>query len=148
MDVFLSILLMLVLLASYVWYIFYAPDWLTDLVGKLFYWSVHLLHDLTMFSITLVNISVHLAHWIGRILVVLIFLGASITLTDSVLLIFDFEFLDHEGLLFKLTRLLEDKITWVASTAVVATTVALGHFKTIDFNYDKHKQEVREKRNK
>ena len=59
--------------------------------------------------------------------------------------IFDLRFLEPGGTVFEMTRLFEDKVTWVASTAIVATTVALGHFKTLDLNYEKHREEVREK---
>ena len=140
------------LLAFIFWYLVLAPNWVRSLIEYLFEKIHILLLWVVSASIEIVNTSVHFFHWIGRVFVVIIFLGATITLLDNIAVVLDIKLLNHSGVIFKLTRLFENRITWVASTAIVATTVALGHFKTIDFNYEKHRQEklkeYREKRDK
>lgn len=126
-------------------YLFYVPYWarrtIEDILGQVQFFILWLI-DKTLKTINLV---VHSLHWVGRVLVIFIFIGATITLADNVAVILEVEILDHRGIIYKLTRLFENRVNWVASTAIVATTVALGHFKTIDFNYEKHRQEMLEK---
>jgi len=97
------------------------------------------------FAIDAVDIAIHLMHWFGRVLVLLIFMAASLVLLDNIFAVFDMNLLEPQGAVFKLTRLFDDRITWVASTAVVATTVALGHFKGLDLNYRKRIDELKNK---
>jgi hypothetical protein len=145
MEIVLKIIGLIAFLAFAFWYSFIAPDWLRSLGEYLFEKLYSFLLSVINISFEAVNISVHILHWVGRVLVMMIFFGAAIILIDNIAVVLEIEFLNHENVVFKLTRLFENKITWVASTAIVATTVALGHFRTIDFNYEKHRQEKLEK---
>ena len=145
MDVIFSVMKIVGLIGLLFWYLFLAPSWVREwsenallFIQSAVFWCV----DVAVKSI---DIAVHLFHWLGRFFVVMIFVGAAITLSDNIAAIFDLRFLRSSGVVFEMTRLFEDKITWVASTAIVATTVALGHFKTLDLNYQKHREEVRAK---
>ena len=145
MDVIFSVMKIVGLIGLLFWYLFLAPSWVREwsenallFIQSAVFWCV----DVAVKSI---DIAVHLFHWLGRFFVVMIFVGAAITLSDNIAAIFDLRFLGSSGVVFEMTRLFEDKITWVASTAIVATTVALGHFKTLDLNYQKHREEVRAK---
>jgi hypothetical protein len=145
MEIVLKIIYLIVFLAFVFWYYILAPDWVRSLVEYVFEQMNLLLLWIISISIKAVNICVHFLHWIGRVFVVVIFLGAAIVLIDNIAVVLEIDLLNHDNVLFKLTRLFENRITWVASTAIVATTVALGHFRTIDFNYEKHRQEKKEK---
>lgn len=150
MEIALRLLGPIALLALLFWYLNIAPNWVRSTLEFMFEQICLLLLWVINASIEVMNVVVHVLHWVGRVFVSTIFLGAAITLMDNIAIILEMELLNHSGVIFKLTRLFDNRITWVASTAIVATTVALGHFKTIDFNYEKHRQEklakYREKR--
>lgn len=145
MDIVVSTIKIVGLVGLLLWYLLFAPSWAREWsenallsVQAAVFWCIDV-------AIKSIDIAVHLFHWLGRFFVVVIFVGAAITLSDNMAAIFDLRFLEPSGAVFEMTRLFEDKITWVASTAIVASTVALGHFKTLDLNYEKHREEVREK---
>ena len=128
-----------------IWYLLFAPSWVREWSSNVLLFAQGALFWCIDVAIKSIDIAVHLFHWLGRFFIVVIFFGAAITLSDNMAAIFDLRFLEPGGTVFEMTRLFEDKVTWVASTAIVATTVALGHFKTLDLNYEKHREEVREK---
>ncbi|GHC21458.1 hypothetical protein [Aidingimonas halophila] len=145
MDIVISAIKIVGLVGLLLWYLLFAPsgvrEWLEYALLSIqaaVFWCI----DVASKSI---DIAVHLFHWLGRFFVVVIFVGAAITLSDNMAAIFGLRFLEKSGAVFEMTRLFADRVTWVASTAIVATTVALGHFKTLDLNYKKHREEVREK---
>jgi len=138
-------MLAILFIASAIYYSLYAPEWLKGFLREFFriIWSIIL--DFSLAAYHLLNISIHVLHWVGRFFVVLIFIGASVTLIDNISIVLDIRLLNPEGTVFKLTTLFENKVTWVAATAIMAATVALGHFKTLDFNYQKHEEEQKAK---
>ncbi len=145
MEILIKIIISATIVALIFGYLFYVPYWVKETI-------IDILSEIQLFILWLIdktlktiNIAVHSLHWVGRVLVIFIFIAATITLADNIAVVLEAEILNHNNVIYKLTKLFENKVTWVASTAVVATTVALGHFKTIDFNYEKHRQETIEK---
>lgn len=120
---------MLVIIVGIVFYIYYFTHYRVNIL--------HILHDFTKDIIKLIKLviifSIHAAHWVGRCFVVLIFIGSAISLINNISIALEINFLDPAGNIFKLTKLFEIQSTWAAATAVVGTTVALGHFRNADF---------------
>lgn len=145
MDVLIKFLQISSILAIAIWYLLFAPQWVRKASENLLMWTQIIVFRSVDAAVNVVSLSVHSLHWLGRVFVIVIFIGAGLTLTNNIAIIFNLGFLEQGSLTFKLTRLFEDKITWVASTAIVATTVALGHFRTLDLSYEKHRQEILER---
>ena len=126
MDVLIKFLQISSILAIAIWYLLFAPQWVRKASENLLMWAQIIVFRSVDAAVNVVSLSVHSLHWLGRVFVIIIFIGAGLTLTNNIAIIFNLGFLEQGSLTFKLTRLFEDKITWVASTAIVATTVALG----------------------
>jgi len=60
-------------------------------------------------------------------------------------LLFEYDLFREGSWVLLITSLFADQTAWGAATAIVATTVALGHFRTLDLNLEKYSSDQREK---
>lgn len=81
------------------------------------------------------------AHWLGKFLVIAIFLIAILALINEACLSFGITILSEDNWLFILSNLVYNERAWAPATAVVATTVAMGHFRTLEVNIEKENRE-------
>ncbi|MEZ9672840.1 hypothetical protein BCU33_019295 [Vibrio lentus] len=89
----------------------------------------------------LLTLATWVAHWLGKFLVIAIFLIASSALINEICLSFGLKVLSEKHWLFVLSNLVYNEKAWAPATAVVATTVAMGHFRTLEVNIDKENRE-------
>jgi len=91
------------------------------------------------------EVSVWIGHWVGRFLVILIFITAVVSASNEVALAVGLSLIVENHLLLKITPLFSKPSAWVSATAIIATTVAMGHFRTLDLNLDKAIAENKER---
>lgn len=94
---------------------------------------------------TLQGVLVWIGHWLGRFLVVAIFLLAVIAVSQEVTVILGLSIFSEDHVVLKLVALFSKQSAWIAATAIVATTVAMGHFRTLDINLEKAISDTKEK---
>jgi|SRR5690554_4215105 len=94
------------------------------------------------------EIGIWIGHWLGRFLVAAIFLSAITAIAFKLSVAFGAPIFTESHWLHKVISLFGDQGSWVAATAIVATTVAMGHFRNLDINIEKSKVESDERRQK
>lgn len=98
------------------------------------------------------EVSIWIGHWIGRFLVVLIFIAAVVSASNEVALAVGLNVIPENHMLLKIISLFSKPSAWVAATAIIATTVAMGHFRTLDLNLEKaiaeNKERIEKERSK
>lgn len=136
----------IILILLYFLYSIYAPQKVKDIIGLGFLKCFSMLFDLLdVFSMG-TRLCVVIAHFVGRLCVVGIFLVAVIALSNEVGIVFGHEFISKASNIVKVISLIEEKkLSWIAATAIIAATVALGHFRTLDLAIDKYQDEQKEK---
>ncbi|WKD48965.1 hypothetical protein [Microbulbifer spongiae] len=93
------------------------------------------------------TILIWFGHWIGRFFVVSIFLSALAAIVYQVVYaVVGIQIFSDESWPLKLIGLFDKKAAWIPATAIVATTVAMGHFRTLDLNLDNAAVENEERR--
>lgn len=80
-------------------------------------------------------------HWIGKFFVIGIFLISSTALLNETLAQIDIQLFNDDHWLLILSSLVYNNQAWAPATAVLATTVAMGHFRTLELNIEKEKRE-------
>ena len=92
------------------------------------------------------RVCVVLSHFLGRMCVVAIFVISVIALTNEISIVFGYEIFSKSDQIAKIISLIEEKkLPWIAATAIIAATVALGHFRTLDLAIEKYQEEQKEK---
>jgi len=110
-------------------------------VSELIFKVIHILHVSQ-------EIAIWIGHWIGRFLVTAIFLAAVTAIAFELSKSFGSPLFEPSHWMYKVISLFGDQNSWVAATAIVATTVAMGHFRTLDINIEKAQAENEERRKK
>ena len=93
------------------------------------------------------SISIYFCYSIGKLFVVAIFLISVVAFLNEMLITFDILYINEFGFLSELlTVVSKDSNVWVASSAILAATVAFGHFKTLDIKvqekYEKENEQL------
>lgn len=135
-DVIVSLLLIAYLFLPHVW---------KETVNILLMQAFVAITDLVRTVNVILALTVFVGHWIGRVFVILIFLAAIAAIGRKVSIIFGHDLFGMSERVMQIVGLFADQSAWVAATAIVATTVALGHFRTLDLNLEKYSAEQREK---
>jgi len=102
---------------------------------------LEIFHDTIKFLNILQVAAIWAAHWIGRFIVIAVFVFSIFAISYNLSVIFEFPLVSDDHWSIKVISLFNDPKSWIATTAVVATTVAMGHFRTLDLNIDKAKLE-------
>ncbi len=102
---------------------------------------LEIFHDTIKFLNILQVAAIWAAHWIGRFIVIAVFVFSIFAISYNLSVIFEFPLVSDDHWSIKVISLFIDPKSWIATTAVVATTVAMGHFRTLDLNIDKAKLE-------
>ncbi|PHX03577.1 hypothetical protein VSPL_49870 [Vibrio splendidus] len=89
----------------------------------------------------ILSLATWVAHWLGKLLVIAIFLIASSALINEMCLSFGVRILSENHWSFILSNLVYNERAWAPATVVVATTVAMGHFRTLEVNIEKENRE-------
>ena len=99
--------------------------------------------DLSRFVGSVSDVLVFLLYKIGKIMVVAMFLISLTALVNNICISYGVELLKLNSDLYPLIAIVsKDSDAWIASTAVLAATIAFGHFQNLDINIKKHNDEM------
>lgn len=87
------------------------------------------------------EIGIWVGHWLGRFFVAAIFICAVTAVAFELSVLFDTPLFQESHWAYKVIGLFGSQKAWVAATAIVATTVAMGHFRNLDLAIEKAKVE-------
>jgi len=94
------------------------------------------------------EIGILVGHWLGRFFVAAIFICAVTAVAFELSVLFEAPLFQESHWAYKVISLFGSQKAWVAATAIVATTVAMGHFRNLDLNIEKAEVENKERNSK
>jgi len=133
------------LLFGLVAYLFFIPDWLRETIDWLFTKVFELIFDLIGFLEKLVEIATALLGFLGKLATLALLAGVLTIFLNEALPVFGFDkFLSGEQYVAWL-MLFTEPYTWAAATTIVATTVAIGHIRKFDLDFEDFMEKQRER---
>ncbi|MBM5573651.1 hypothetical protein [Deefgea sp. CFH1-16] len=126
-------------------YLVFFPSWLKEATEKILTVAMGLSMDSIKFTETIVEITMIMAHFLGRIATTLLLIGALAVFFNETLPIFGLgtQFIWSEYNLLR--ELFTKPYTWAAATTIITSTVAIGHLRKLDIDRQEREEKQIEK---
>jgi hypothetical protein len=120
-----------------IWWLFLAPDELTQPVAKAFSFAISATHDALADIGRVVAVIVHVAYIFGRIATAVILLGSLSVFINEMLIVLGYSAVVGGDVYERWLALLSKPYAWGSATAIVAATVAVAGMLKYELEFEK-----------